>query len=164
MSIQYDTDERLATSQDYSDHHYSGHHISDAGNQGPSWLRTWAIGIGTIIAAALLALVAAGLINNVHTATPGASASAPVSASVPASNSSTSAAVTSPVPVKKLQQELGQLHYYQGADDGIMGPQTVAAIKDLQHQAGLPQTGTMNAATQKALDNYLAHGNNQMAS
>ena len=43
-----------------------------------------------------------------------------------------------------------------------MGPQTVAAIKDLQRQAGLPQTGTMNAATQQAMDNYLAHGNNQM--
>jgi peptidoglycan hydrolase-like protein with peptidoglycan-binding domain len=45
-----------------------------------------------------------------------------------------------------------------------MGPQTTAAIKDLQRQAGLPQTGNMNAATQKALDNYLAHGNNQMGS
>jgi peptidoglycan hydrolase-like protein with peptidoglycan-binding domain len=44
-----------------------------------------------------------------------------------------------------------------------MGPQTVAAIKDLQRQASLPQTGTMNAATQAALANYLAHGNNQMA-
>ena len=43
-----------------------------------------------------------------------------------------------------------------------MGPQTTAAIEDLQRQADLPQTGTMNAATQKALDNYLARGNNQM--
>jgi peptidoglycan hydrolase-like protein with peptidoglycan-binding domain len=43
-----------------------------------------------------------------------------------------------------------------------MGPQTAAAITDLQRQAGLPQTGTMNAATQTALNNYLAHGNNQM--
>ena len=64
--------------------------------------------------------------------------------------------------VKKLQQELGQLNYYQGPVDGLMGPQTTAAITDLQRQAGLPQTGAMNAATQKALDNYLAHGNNQM--
>ena len=64
--------------------------------------------------------------------------------------------------VKKLQQELGQLNYYQGPVDGVTGPQTTAAIQDLQRQAGLPQTGTMNAATQKALDNYLAHGNNQM--
>ena len=37
-----------------------------------------------------------------------------------------------------------------------------AAIQDLQRQAGLPQTGKMNAATQAALANYLAHGNNQM--
>ena len=44
-----------------------------------------------------------------------------------------------------------------------MGPQTTAAIKDLQRQANLPQTGTMNSATQTALDNYLVHGNNQMA-
>ncbi len=44
-----------------------------------------------------------------------------------------------------------------------MGPQTAAAITDLQRQANLPPTGTMNAATQAALDNYLAHGNNQMA-
>jgi peptidoglycan hydrolase-like protein with peptidoglycan-binding domain len=65
--------------------------------------------------------------------------------------------------VKKLQQELGQLNYYEGPVDGIMGTQTAAAIKDLQRQAGLPQTGTMNAATQAALDNYLVHGNNQIA-
>jgi murein L,D-transpeptidase YcbB/YkuD len=45
----------------------------------------------------------------------------------------------------------------------VMGPQTAAAIQDLQRQAGLPQTGTMNPATQTALANYLAHGNNQMA-
>jgi putative peptidoglycan binding protein len=73
-----------------------------------------------------------------------------------------SPAVTPSASVKKLQQELGQLNYYEGPVDGVMGPQTVAAIKDLQRQADLPQTGTMNAATQKALDNYLAHGNNQM--
>jgi Putative peptidoglycan binding domain len=64
--------------------------------------------------------------------------------------------------VMKLQQELGQLNYYEGPDNGIMGPQTIAAIKDLQRQAGLPQTGQMNSATQAALNNYLAHGNNQM--
>jgi peptidoglycan hydrolase-like protein with peptidoglycan-binding domain len=65
--------------------------------------------------------------------------------------------------VKTLQQQLGQLNYYEGPVDGIMGPQTTAAIRDLQRQAGLPQTGTMNPATQAALASYLAHGNNQMA-
>jgi peptidoglycan hydrolase-like protein with peptidoglycan-binding domain len=65
--------------------------------------------------------------------------------------------------VKTLQQQLGQLNYYEGPVDGIMGPQTIAAAKDLQRQAGLPQTGTMNPATRAALASYLAHGNNQMA-
>jgi lysozyme family protein len=65
--------------------------------------------------------------------------------------------------VKTLQQELAELNYYEGSIDGIMGPQTVQAIQDLQRQAGLPQTGTMNSATEAALNNYLVHGNNQMA-
>jgi len=64
--------------------------------------------------------------------------------------------------VMQLQRELGQLNYYEGPVDGLMGPQTIAAIKDLQRQAGLPQTGQMDAATQAALANYLVHGNNQM--
>ena len=38
--------------------------------------------------------------------------------------------------MKKLQQELGQLNYYEGPVDGITGTQTTAAIKDLQRQAG----------------------------
>jgi peptidoglycan hydrolase-like protein with peptidoglycan-binding domain len=66
--------------------------------------------------------------------------------------------------VVTLQKQLGQLNYYEGPVDGIMGPQTIAAITYLQRDAGLPQTGTMNAATQAALANYLIHGNNQMAS
>jgi hypothetical protein len=66
--------------------------------------------------------------------------------------------------VVTLQKQLGQLNYYEGPVDGLMGPQTIAAITYLQRDAGLPQTGTMNAATQAALANYLAHGNNQMAS
>jgi lysozyme family protein len=31
-----------------------------------------------------------------------------------------------------LQQELGQLNYYEGLVGGLMGPQTIAAIEDLQ--------------------------------
>jgi hypothetical protein len=71
-----------------------------------------------------------------------------------------------PVPsvaVETLQKQLGQLNYYEGPVDGLMGPQTVAAITYLQRDAGLTQTGTMNAATQAALQNYLVNGNNQMA-
>jgi hypothetical protein len=47
----------------------------------------------------------------------------------------------------------------------VRGPGGLALQRDpggQQHaQAGLPQTGVMNAATQAALNNYLVHGNNQ---
>jgi len=43
-----------------------------------------------------------------------------------------------------------------------MNEQTVQAITYLQRDAHLPQTGTMNAATQSALQHMLATGNNQM--
>jgi len=145
------------------------------GGNRPSGYRIAAIVIGTVIAAALIVLAAVGLTHTTSTSTPAPAASTSAPAANPAQPTSpaqtvnpaqpatpASPAVTPSASVKKLQQELGQLNYYEGPVDGVMGPQTVAAIKDLQRQAGLPQTGTMNAATQKALDNYLAHGNNQM--
>ena len=142
---------------------------------GPSWFHIWSIVIGAVATAALVVL-AVGMSHS-HTATsqtpatstPTTSTSAPAqpaaNPAVPAqpTGGSTTNPVTPSASVKKLQQQLGQLNYYEGADDGIMGPQTIAAIKDLQRQAGLPQTGQMNAATQAALNNYLIHGNNQMA-
>ena len=73
------------------------------------------------------------------------------------------AAARRPAAVMTLQKQLGLLNYYEGPVDGLMGPQTAAAITYLQRDAGLPQTGTMNAATQAALQNYLVNGNNQMA-
>jgi hypothetical protein len=166
MSTQYYTGDRPATSQPDT-----GHHAPRPGNQGPSWYRIWAIVIGAVIAVALIVLAATGLTHN-HAATgssPAASASTSAPAPAPASadpaqpTTPAAPAVVPSASVKKLQQELGQLNYYEGSADGIMGPQTIAAIKDLQRQANLPQTGTMNAATQAALDNYLANGNNQMA-
>jgi peptidoglycan hydrolase-like protein with peptidoglycan-binding domain len=175
MSTQYDT--RPATQ-------YAGPHAGDQaprpGNSGRSGFRIAVIAVGSVIAAALVALAAVGLTHHTtsHTATPAASASAPAS-TAPSANPAqpttpaqanpaqpsapASPAVVPSASVKKLQQELGQLNYYEGPADGIMGPQTTAAIQNLQRQAGLPQTGTMNTATQTALDNYLIHGNNQMA-
>jgi hypothetical protein len=161
MSTEYYTDDRPATSQPDT-----SHRTPRPGNQGPSWYRIWAIVIGTIIAAALIILAAVGLTHNhatAHTPAPAASAATSAPASPAQPTTPASPAVVPSASVKKLQQELGQLNYYEGPADGIMGPQTAAAIKDLQRQAGLPQTGTMNAATQAALDNYLIHGNNQMA-
>jgi hypothetical protein len=158
MSTQYYTSDRPATNQ--SD---TSHRAPRPGNQGPSWYRIWAIVIGAVIAVALIVLAATGLTHN-HAATSSSPATSASASANPAQPTAPAApAVVPSASVKKLQQELGQLNYYEGSVDGIMGPQTIAAIKDLQRQANLPQTGTMNAATQAALANYLANGNNQMA-
>ena len=179
MSTQFDTQgqpttDEQATSQLSHSPHSTGHRAPRGNGDGPSWSRIWAIVIGTAVAAALITLAAVGLTHNHSTSTP--TPAAPASTSAPAANPAqpttpvqtanpaqpTTPAVPPSASVKKLQQQLGQLNYYEGPVDGYMGPQTIAAIKDLQRQAGLPQTGTMNAVTQKALDNYLAHGNSQM--
>ena len=165
MSTQFYTQDTY-TDQPDNGQHSTGHRAPRQNGNGPSGFRIWTIVIGTVVAAALIVLAAVGLTHNHTATTPASSPSA--STSAPAANPAqpttpASPAVTPSASVKKLQQELGQLNYYEGPVDGIMGPQTTAAIQDLQRQAGLPQTGTMNAATQAALANYLAHGNNQMA-
>jgi hypothetical protein len=133
----------------------------------PSWFRIAAVVIGTAIVAAFVALAVALSASHssaapATTTGPSASTSAPASPASPATPSHPVTPVQPSAAVMQLQRELGQLNYYEGPVDGIMGPQTVQAIQDLQRQAGLPQTGQMNAATQAALASYLAHGNNQM--
>jgi hypothetical protein len=172
MSTQFDTQHTHTEDTHAYAQPTVGRRVPRQGGNGPSGYRIAAIVIGTVIAAALIVLAAVGLTHITSTSTPAPAASTSVPAANPAQPTSpaqnvnpaqpTTPAVTPSASVKKLQQELGQLNYYEGPVDGLMGPQTVAAIRDLQRQAGLPQTGTMNAATQKALDNYLAHGNNQM--
>ena len=46
--------------------------------------------------------------------------------------------------------------YYKGPIDGIYGPQTVAAVEQLQTDSGLPVTGLVDQATALALDKKLA--------
>jgi peptidoglycan hydrolase-like protein with peptidoglycan-binding domain len=65
--------------------------------------------------------------------------------------------------VKLLQQQLAQLNYYNGSITGYENAQTVNAIRYLQRDAHLPQTGQLNDATRAALNSMLVHGNNQMA-
>jgi len=127
---------------------------------GPSRSRIWVVVIGAVSAAALVVLAVVLLVGPSSTAP--ATGSSSTSTSAPATPSHPVTPVHPSATVMQLQRELGQLNYYEGPVDGLMGPQTIAAIKDLQRQAGLPQTGQMNAATQAALANYLAHGNNQM--
>jgi Putative peptidoglycan binding domain len=168
MSTQFDTQHTHTDDTHAYGQPGAGRRAPRQGGNGPSGYRIMVIVIGTVIAAALIVLAAVGLTHTTSSSTPApaASTSNPAQPSSPGQNVNpaqpTTPAVTPSASVKKLQQELGQLNYYEGPVDGLMGPQTIAAIKDLQRQAGLPQTGTMNAATQKALDNYLIHGNNQM--
>lgn len=52
---------------------------------------------------------------------------------------------------KALQQQLTEAEYYEGDVDGIYGPATVAAVKAVQKAHDLPQTGTVDKATDAAL-------------
>jgi len=125
--------------------------------------RTVLIALGSAVAgAAVVAGLAFGL---------GAFGSSTPAASTPVVEHTSSAAhhnVTPVTPAKPsetiivLQRELGQLNYYEGPVTGVMNEQTVQAITYLQRDVHLPQTGTMNAATQSALQHMLVTGNNQM--
>ncbi len=55
-----------------------------------------------------------------------------------------------------LQQALADAGYYDAKVDGIYGPKTVAAVESLQKANGLPQTGHLDKATEKALRSELA--------
>jgi murein L,D-transpeptidase YcbB/YkuD len=50
-----------------------------------------------------------------------------------------------------LQKSLTEAGYYQGQVDGVYGPATVDAVKALQKAHGLPVTGTVDKATDAAL-------------
>jgi peptidoglycan hydrolase-like protein with peptidoglycan-binding domain len=50
-----------------------------------------------------------------------------------------------------LQQSLTDAGYYNGKVDGVYGPSTVDAVESLQKAHGLPVTGTMDKATEAAL-------------
>ena len=45
----------------------------------------------------------------------------------------------------------GESPYYDGGIDGVAGPITRAAFKELQKKNGLPQTGKAERATRRAL-------------
>jgi len=60
-----------------------------------------------------------------------------------------------------LQQDLTTIGLYSGPIDGLYGPDTVAAVTTLQKNAGLPETGFMDPASQKALADELAKANKQ---
>lgn len=92
----------------------------------------------------------------------GRDASATPSSSSSSSTGGTNNKVEPSNAVKTIQAELAQLNFYDGPINGYDTPQTVAAVKDLQRQAGLPQTGHMDTQTRAALVKYLEQGDNVM--
>jgi hypothetical protein len=81
---------------------------------------------------------------------------------VPSNGGSSTPSVRPSTAVRSLQQQLGQLNYYDGPVNGISSPQLHQAISYLQRDAHLPQTGVLTPATQNALDRMLANGNSHM--
>ena len=57
---------------------------------------------------------------------------------------------------KALQKDLADAGYYDGEVDGVYGPETVAAVQAMQEANNLPQTGTVDKATEAALRSELA--------
>ncbi len=53
--------------------------------------------------------------------------------------------------VYQVQQQLASGGYSPGQADGMLGPKTVRAIRQFQQQMGLPETGKIDSALQKAL-------------
>ncbi len=106
-----------------------------------------AVVVATAVVIVAVAGFAFGRHVDAHSTSPAAAHTAVVIQPLPSRSAS----------VVSLQQQLSQLHLYNGTVDGIMGPKTIAAIASVQREAGLPQTGKMNAATQNALDYYLAN-------
>ena len=62
-----------------------------------------------------------------------------------------------------LQTQLQLIGLYNGAIDGVYGPDTVAAVKQLQKDSGLRETGYVDRATSEALDAALAAVDQQNA-
>jgi peptidoglycan hydrolase-like protein with peptidoglycan-binding domain len=62
-----------------------------------------------------------------------------------------------------LQTQLQQIGLYAGEIDGIYGPQTTAAVKQLQKDSGLRETGYVDQSTANALDAKLAELGQQAA-
>jgi peptidoglycan hydrolase-like protein with peptidoglycan-binding domain len=62
-----------------------------------------------------------------------------------------------------IQTQLQQAGYYDGEIDGIYGPLTVAGVKQLQADSGLRETGYVDQATARALEQRLVELGEQAA-
>ncbi len=60
--------------------------------------------------------------------------------------------------ITQAQHLLGYLDLYKGAVDGIWGPMTEKAVRDLQRDCGLDIDGILGPATEEALRQSIAYG------
>ncbi len=60
-------------------------------------------------------------------------------------------AAIAPLTLRQAQIRLAELNLYSGAIDGQLGAATVTAIKTFQKVRGIPETGALDSATEKAL-------------
>lgn len=130
----------------------------------------WIVATSVTASLALAGMAAAAIVSLApahQSAGTSASTGHTTSQTTPSSNSTPSNNTNGTRPSASLevvQEELGQLNYYEGPINGYDTRATVEAITYLQRDAHLPQTGTLNAATERALTTMLATGNNNMDS
>lgn len=65
-----------------------------------------------------------------------------------------------PGQVREVQHALRRAGYYSGPANGVLGPPTRMALRQFQHDTGLPETGLMNVAT---IDRLLTSDQQQAA-
>jgi peptidoglycan hydrolase-like protein with peptidoglycan-binding domain len=129
------------------------HHTRNAGSRGRT---LFVSAVGVIVGAGIIAGTILGL-GGRRSTTPSPPA-APVAQHVTPAPPSTPQPAMSSATVTTLQRELGRLGYYEGPITGTMNPQTVDAVKSVQRDAHLPQTGVVDSATEAALGDLLAEG------
>jgi peptidoglycan hydrolase-like protein with peptidoglycan-binding domain len=79
-------------------------------------------------------------------------------------SSQSGAAMVSQSEIKQAQQQLKQDGYYQGAVDGIAGPETKQAISKYQRAQGLQETATLDQHTLQSLTGGRTTGSGSSAS
>jgi peptidoglycan hydrolase-like protein with peptidoglycan-binding domain/surface antigen len=114
-------------------------------------------GLGTCVLALGLALQSCALL-------PQAEAPAPPPTTKPAGIIAPEQEATGPVDIKAAQRALLELGYYQAGVDGIVGPQTEAAIRAFQRDSKLQITGDLTRELVQTIVNSAAGAHQRLSS